>query len=371
MKVQVQVVFWLAAAILASLLILLLKDILLPFVAGMVIAYALNPLVGHLSRLGIPRILASLIIVAMVLLVLIAALVIVVPLLLAQAQQFAAALPGELDKLQAMSEAWARERLGDRFDGLRQAIEDGLKDMTGTFAGFATSFAQSLWTRGMAIVNFLALLLVTPVVVFYLLSDWPAIVGQLDRWMPRDHAPTIRRVAGEIDAAIAAFIRGQGLVCLILAMVYAVGLSLAGLKYGVLIGVLTGLLSFVPFVGWALGLITASTFAVLEYWPSAMPLVKVLAVFALGQALDAGFLAPRIVGSKIGLHPVWLIFALFVFSYLFGFVGTLVAVPLAAATAVLVRFALEVYIKSTIYTGSQPDPSVADSVVNEAGRDNG
>ncbi len=203
----------------------------------------------------------------------------------------------------------------------------------------------------------------TPVVVFYLLVDWHPMVAKLDGWLPRDHAPTIRRLASEINDAVSAFIRGQGTICLILGLLYAVALSAAGIRYGVLIGLATGLLAFVPYVGWALGLLAAVVAALAQAWPNLAPLLMVLGIFAAGMALEAVVLSPKIVGEKIGLHPVWLMFALFVFSYLFGFVGMLVAVPVAAAVGVLVRFAIEVYLGSTVYLGkgaAEARPPVAE-----------
>ncbi len=366
MVVKKQVLFWLAIIVVFAFAILQLRDILLPFVAGIVLAYALNPIVGGLTRIGLPRPLASIVVVAFLVLVVVAIVVLLGPILVNQGQQLVTAIPDEFERMKNLFEAWAKERLGERFASVQRSFESGLGELATSWSGAVANLVPTLWSSGMAIVNFIALLLVTPLVIFYLLLDWPAIIKQADNWMPRDHAPAIRRVATDIDGAIAAFIRGQGLVCLILAVVYGAGLAWAGLKYGLLIGLLTGLLSFVPFVGWATGLLVAGTFAILEGWPSIVLLLKVLAVFAVAVSLDAGFLAPRIVGPKIGLHPVWLIFALFVFSYLFGLVGTLVAVPLAAAIAVLVRFALEVYRTSEIYQGktapqSTPAPTVETS----------
>src|SRR5262249_1724699 len=190
------------------------------------------------------------------------------------------------------------------------------------------------------------------VIVFYLLVDWHPMLARIDAALPRDHAPTIRRLAGEINDAVSAFIRGQGAICLMLGLYYAVGLSWAGIEYGLLVGLSTGLLGFSPVIGWALGALTAAVLAVVQFWPNVTPLLKVVGVLASGLAIDAAFLSPRFVGQKVGLHPVWLIFALFVFSYLFGLVGTLVAVPLAAATAVLVRFAVQAYLDSSVYKGS-------------------
>ena len=200
--------------------------------------------------------------------------------------------------------------------------------------------------------NFLALLLITPVVVFYLLVDWHPMLERVDGTLPRDHAPTIRRLGGEINDAVSAFIRGQGAICMMLGIYYAVGLSWAGIDYGLLVGLSTGLLAFIPIVGWLLGLIFASGLAIVQFWPDLTPLAKVVGVLVAGMAFDAAVLSPRFVGHKVGLHPVWLIFALFVFSYLFGFVGTLVAVPLAAAVGVLVRFAVQVYLDSSVYKGT-------------------
>lgn len=358
MRAERQVLFWLAAVILLVLALLALQSILLPFVAGMIIAYALNPAADRLVRLGVRRSVASAVIVALLIVILAVALVFLVPVLVSQVDQLASVLPGELERLKLMIEATARQWLGNRFGDFQTGLDKAAADLAQNWAALAAVVASSVWSQGLALVNFVALLLITPLVVFYLLIDWHPMLDRIDGWLPRDHKHTIRRLAAEINDAIAAFIRGQGLVCVILGIVYAIGLTWAGLRYGLLIGLATGLLSFVPFVGWALGLIVAGSLAAVQFWPDALPLLKVAGVFALGQALDAGFLSPKIVGSRIGLHPVWLIFALFVFSSLFGFVGVLVAVPLAAAISVLVRFALELYLASSIYQGrAEPGPA--------------
>ncbi|MEQ1614887.1 MAG: AI-2E family transporter [Hyphomicrobiaceae bacterium] len=351
MRVERQVLFWLAAMLLVVLALLALKDVLLPFLIGIVIAYALNPLADRMARLGMSRAAASTLIVAGMVVVLVLLLVFLVPLLAIQVQQMGLSLPGEFERLRGLLEGWAKERLGDRFGDIKVAFDRAVADLSSNWSSLAGIVAKSVWAQGLALVNFLSLLLITPLVVFYLLVDWHPMLQRIETWLPRDHKATIERLAGEINDAISAFIRGQGLVCLALGIIYALGLTWVGLRYGLLIGLATGVLSFIPFVGWALGLLTASTLALLQFWPDTVPLLKVLGVFAFGQAIDAAFLSPKIVGSKIGLHPVWLIAALFVFSYLFGFAGVLVAVPVAAAIAVLVRFALEVYLDSTIYKG--------------------
>ena len=353
MRIERQVLFWLLALLALILLIGLLQNILLPFVAGMAIAYFLNPAVDRLSSWGVNRVVASVMVVGIGGVIIVSLLIMLLPLLVNQAQQFAIALPGEVDRLKGLTESWARERLGSYFPQFEEGLTRATRTLTDDWASLAGKAAASIWQRGLAVVNFLSLLLVTPLVVFYLLVDWHPMLARIDGWLPRDHAPKIRRLAGEINGAVSAFIRGQGTVCLILGVFYAAALSAAGLKYGLLVGIATGLMAFVPFIGWALGLLTASGLAVVQYWPDMMPLLIVIGIYLAGQGLDAGFLSPNIVGSRIGLHPVWLIFALFSFTYLFGIVGTLVAVPLAAAIAVLVRFALDVYLSSSVYRGSE------------------
>lgn len=351
MHIERHIWFWLAALVVFIAGIALIKDILLPFVVGIVLAYLLNPIADKLSQLGLNRTVSSALIVGTVAALVALAFYLLAPLLFAQAQEMAAAMPGELERLTTSVETWAKERLGDRYPEVQQGLAKSSQSLTDNVSGVLAWLATSLLNQGFAIFNFFTLLLVTPVVMFYLLVDWDPMIQKLDSWLPRDQADTIRKLATDVNDAVAAFIRGQGAVCLILGTFYALALSLLGLKYGLLVGVMTGVLTFIPFVGWATGLITATTLAVIQYWPEVLPIVMVMSVFGVAQAVDAAFLSPKIVGSKIGLHPVWLIFSLFVFSYLFGFVGTLIAVPLAAATGVLVRFFINAYLDSSFYHG--------------------
>ncbi len=351
MRMERQVLFWLLALLLTVLVIGALRDILLPFIIGIIVAYALNPIVDQLMKSGLSRTAASAIILAVLISLLAVLLVKVAPLLFYQAQALAVALPDQLNHLRTVIEAIAREQLGPRFPEFSAALDQAVKSVSENWTNIASVAAKSLWDQLRSLFNLVSLLLVTPLVAFYMLVDWYPMLEKIDGWLPREHAQTIRRLAGEINSAVSAFIRGQGVVCLILACFYAVALSVTGLEYGLLVGLATGILSFVPFVGWALGLLTALGLAVVQFWPNATQIGLVALVFAIGQALDAAVLSPKIVGSKIGLHPVWLLFALLVFSYLFGFVGILVAVPVAAAAGVLVRFALKVYLESDVYKG--------------------
>lgn len=351
MHLERHVLFWLAATAALLLALTTLSPVLLPFVVGMVIAYFLNPIVDKMWNLGIPRGLTTVFLLLLAATLLVGAFVFLLPPAIEQGRELVAAMPAQAERLKTVIETAARDQLGDRYPDAQAAMKKAIAGVTDALPGLATTIAQSLWSQGAAAFSFLSLILVTPLVAFYLLLDWPKIIAKLDSWVPRANADQVRGIAREIDMRVSAFIRGQGVVCLILAAFYAMALSALGLRYGLLVGLLTGLFSFVPFAGWALGLLTALGLAVVQHWPEYMPILAVAGVFLAGQVLDAALLGPQIIGSKIGLHPVWLIFSLLVFSYLFGFLGLLVAVPVAAAIGVLVRFLLETYMSSSVYRG--------------------
>ena len=351
MPIKQTMVFWVIAAAVLGLGLQVMAPVLLPFVIGLTLAYFLNPIVDALGRMGLPRGLSAALILLITTILIGVALVFLIPVLAEQTGSLVETLPGELTRLKDLVEGAARERLGTRFPEAEAAVVRGLNAIKDGLPGAATSIAQTLWSQGTAAFNLISLLLVTPLVFFYALMDWPKMLAKIDSWLPRQSASQIRTLAGEIDSRVSAFIRGQGTVCLVLAVFYAAALSLLGLRYGLLIGLLTGFMSFVPFAGWALGLITATALAAVQFWPDLKAVLLVPGVFLAGQALDAALLSPQIVGSKIGLHPVWLIFALLAFSYLFGFLGLLVAVPVAAAIGVLVRFGLQTYLGSAMYRG--------------------
>jgi predicted PurR-regulated permease PerM len=351
--------FWLLAAVIVAILTNLLAPVLLPFVAGLTLAYFVNPLVDALSALRIPRWLSAVVILLTTIFAIVLLLIFLVPVLVQQAVAFAESLPRELDRLRALGEEAARNHFGERYPAVQDAVSRTLADVSNTLPSYAGRVADALLSGGSAAFSTLSLLLVTPLVFFYALLDWPRLIATVDSWLPRAQAPQIRLLAAEIDSRVSAFIRGQGIVCLVLATFYGIALSSIGLNNGLLVGVLTGLFSFIPFAGWALGLITGTALAIVQFWPDMMAVALVPAVFLAGQVLDASLLNPQIVGSKVGLHPVWLIFALLSFSYLFGFLGLLVAVPVAAAIGVLVRFGMETYRGSSIYHGGGPGAGTA------------
>jgi predicted PurR-regulated permease PerM len=236
-------------------------------------------------------------------------------------------------------------------------MQRSVGNLVGQGAAWLGRFAQSLWAGGQAIISVFALLVVTPVVAFYLLVDWDRMVTTVDSWLPVRHRDTIRRLAREIDVAIAGFVRGQAAVCLILGTFYALALTLLGLNFGALIGMTAGLISFIPYVGSLTGLVLSVGVALVQFWPDWTMVLATLAVFVVGQFVEGNILSPKLVGSSVGLHPVWLMFALLAFGSLFGFVGLLLAVPLAAIAGVLARFALQRYLASPLYDsgkGAQP-----------------
>jgi predicted PurR-regulated permease PerM len=214
--------------------------------------------------------------------------------------------------------------------------------------------ALSLWTGGKALVSFASILIIMPVVTFYLICDWHGMLEYLDSWVPLRYRETVRGLAREIDLAIAGFLRGQLIICFFLGIYYAVALTLVGLNFGLLIGSIAGVLTFVPYIGSLTGLMIGTSVAIAQFWPDWTWIIAVIAIFLVGQFVEGNIIAPRFVGEACGLHPVWVIFAMFAFGYLFGFVGLLVAVPLAAAIAVLVRFGIRQYLASPYYTGEKP-----------------
>jgi predicted PurR-regulated permease PerM len=221
-------------------------------------------------------------------------------------------------------------------------------------AGWMVAFLRSLWSGGQALISIISLLVVTPIVAFYLLYDWNRMVAVVDSWVPLPHRPRVRALAREIDDAIAGFVRGQAGVCLILGSFYAAALTTTGLNFGLLIGLVSGFISFIPYVGSMTGLVLATGVAIAQFFPAWGPILTIMGIFIIGQIIEGYILAPKLVGESVGLHPVWLMFALFAFGYLFGFVGLLLAVPLAAAIGVLTRFALRQYLASPLYTGEEP-----------------
>ena len=225
---------------------------------------------------------------------------------------------------------------------------------SGQVASWLLTFSYSLWTGGRALVSFASVLIVMPVVTFYLIRDWHSMIDKVDSWVPLRQRQIVRQLGREIDAAIGGFLRGQLGVCLVLGCYYAFGLMLVGLEFGLLIGLIAGVITFVPYIGSMTGLMIATSVAIAQFWPDWKRIALVVTIFLVGQFIEGNIVSPKFVGERVGLHPVWLIFAMFAFGYLFGFIGLLIAVPLGAAIAVVLRFALRQYFASSLYTGDKP-----------------
>jgi predicted PurR-regulated permease PerM len=346
--------FWLGAALVFLLLLWLLKDILLPFVVGMAVAYFLDPAVSRLQRLGLSRTLATTAVTILAAMLAIGLAMAIVPPLFGEVQSLITKTPQYIvqvaTRLQPLIEP-LRERLGLPSLSL-QDLQSDATQWAGQALSVVGSVAGSLARGGFVFINLLALVFLTPVVTFYLLRDWEKVVAAIDSALPLDHADTIRDLVRQSNAAIAGYLRGQALVCVSLGSIYAIGLMLVGLQFGLIIGVIAGAISFIPFVGTFVGAVMSLGMALAQFPPDWMGVVKVGFVFLFGQTMEGNVLSPKLVGDRVGLHPVWIMFALLAGGSLFGFVGVLLAVPTAAVIGVLVRFLLHRYRQSQIYRGT-------------------
>lgn len=341
------VVAWLALQLFAS--------ILLPFVVAAGIAYFLDPPTSRLQRLGAPRWLAALLLLATALLLALLFVLLLYPLILAQLAILITRLPTYVNLARTAADdllAQLQTQLGPEF------VDERLRELVASQAGAVLAFLVTAVTRviggGFALFNVLTLLVVTPVVGFYLLRDWPAVVRHVDSWLPRRYAGVLRAQAHEVDRILSAWLRGQAMCCLALIIYYAVALSLVGLDLGLIVGMASGLLSFIPYVGSITGLFVAVGLASAQF-PTWMGVMMVVGVFILGNILEGYVIYPRFLGDRVELHAVWVIFALFAGWAAFGFLGVLLAVPAAATIGVLCRFWLRRYLQSQLYLDPPKD----------------
>lgn len=346
LPIRTQALWWGIGLLAVFALFWLLGDVLAPFIAGAAIAYLLNPTTNRIERAGVPRPLAVSLAMTGALLVLVFLGLMIVPLVAHQTAALAAAAPGLAEQFAA----WLDGRLPGAFEP-GSALQRALSRL-----GEAASARSGDILRGVAgsiasIVGAVLFVVVAPVVAFYLLLDWNGMLARADEFLPREHRDTIRRLVGDMDRALAGFVRGQLSVCVLLGAFYAVLLMLVGLQYGLAVGVIAGLISFIPYVGTVVGGVLAIGLALFQFWEEPLWIGVVVVIFATGQFLEGNILTPRLVGRSVGLHPVWLLLALTAFGSLFGFAGMLVAVPVAAVIGVLFRFGLEKYLDSPLYGG--------------------
>lgn len=361
MRIGWHIAFWLGAAAILLLLLWLCWPILPPFIIALAIGYLLDPVANWLQSFGLRRLTATLVILAAFAIVLAPLFILVVPILGHQLASFIQQLPETMSKLESLA-AQAGNWLGHDYvgpilqrlglgSGTAPDIRNNVNGLVGEAARTAGAFLNSVVVRGAAVISVVSLLIITPVVAFYMLLDWHKMMATVDSLIPLRHRETAHQLLHDIDTALAGFLRGQSLVCLFLGLWYGLGLSLVGLNFGLLIGISAGLLSFIPYVGSLTALVISAIVAIVQDWPHWQLFAMAMGVVLAGQFLEGNILSPKLVGDKVGVHPVWLIFALFAFGSLLGFLGLMIAVPFAAAVGVLLRFAIRRYRASEFYLG--------------------
>ncbi|MBM2294163.1 AI-2E family transporter [Sulfitobacter pseudonitzschiae] len=346
LPVRDQMKYWGFAAVVFFVLLWALGNVLVPFLLGGAIAYFLDPVADKLERMGASRVLATAIITLVALLLFVLMALLVVPTLINQSVQLFNTAPDLAKNFGTF--------LTERFPSLLDAnstLRQSLDSLAATVQERGGELVTTALSSAASLINIAVLFVIVPVVSVYLLLDWDNMVARIDELLPRDHAPTIRKLAGQIDKTLASFIRGMGTVCLILGTYYAIALMLVGLQFGLVVGFVAGLITFIPYLGALIGGSLAIGLGLFQFWGDWVSLGLVAGIFIIGQVIEGNFLTPKLVGNSVGLHPVWLILALSVFGTLFGFVGMLVAVPVAAALGVVTRFAVQQYQQSLLYRG--------------------
>ncbi len=362
MTLRTQVLVWIGIFVAAILLLWLFRSILLPFVIGLALAYLLNPLVAFLARFRIDRTWGSMLVLAVAISIVVGLFLALVPLVAQQGAGLIARLPTYIRELQALLQEWAPQLSAWLGPERVAQLEASLADLLGRGVELTAALTAQLAQGGINILTTIAVLFIAPVVAYYLLVDWEGMVRKADELLPRPQQAEIRGILRDIDGAMAGVIRGQGGVILVLCAYYGTALTLAGLNFGLAIGLVGGLLSFIPYVGFLVGFTLSMTIALVQFWPDQWVFILiVLGIYTVGQFLESNVLYPKLVGQSININPVWLMFALFAFGLLFGFVGLLLAVPLAAIAGVLTRYAIAKYQASSLYLGTDAvtEPVVA------------
>lgn len=343
-----QLKWWGISAVVLILVFWVLGGAFLPYIAAAAIAYFLDPVADRLEKIGLSRLWATIVISTITAMLVFLAVLLVLPLLIDQLVGLTKAAPD----LVAQFQKW----LGEKFPQL--FVEDsmlrrGLLSLQNMLKDQSLVLVNGVLNSSLAVFDFLILLVITPVVSFYLLLDWDKIVAKIDSWLPRQHLGTIRSLARNIDQVLAGFVRGQITVSAILGSFYAISLVLIGLEFGAVIGLVAGLISFIPFVGSIIGGSLSIGVAIFQFWDNPIWIGVVAAVFVIGQFFEGNILSPKLVGGSVGLHPVWLMFSLSAFGALLGFVGLLIAVPVSASIGVIGRFLMEQYMEGPLFKGPQ------------------
>ncbi len=341
-----QTKYWGIATAVFLVMLWFLGDVILPFVLGGAIAYFLDPVADRLEAIGVSRIWATVIITVFAIILFVLMALLIIPTLVEQTISLVNSVPEIFTKLKVF--------LIERFPALMDAnsnLRQTLDSLGESIQSKGGELVNTIVSSAMSLLNIVILMVIVPVVAFYMLLDWDNMVAKIDSYLPRDHAPVIRKIASEVDQTLSSFIRGQGTVCLTMGVYYAAGLMLVGLQFGLLVGAFAGIITFIPYIGALIGGALAIGLGLFQFWGDWVSLGLVAGVFMVGQALEGNVITPKLVGNSVGLHPVWLLFALSVFGSLFGFVGMLVAVPVAAIIGVLIRFGISQYQEGRLYQG--------------------
>lgn len=339
MRIAQPATFWIVVSVVALVALVLLRQILLPFVVGALLAYLLVPAVDRLERFGIGRSFAAMAVFLPLVAGFLAFLLVMLPAIIGEVRFFVEEFPRYVTRLQSLvtdaSGSWLHSVMGDELH-----IEQSSADVARTMgSAWLDDFLRSLWSGGRALFSLLSLLIVTPIIAIYLAIDWQRMIATVDGWLPPAHRDDIRALGREIHDTVAGFVRGQIVICLVLAALYATALKVTGLNHAILIGIAAGLISFIPYLGAATGILVSVCVAMAQFWPNWAPVAVVGGIFIVGEMLADYVLSPRIIGRRVKLNPVWMMFALFAFGWLFGFIGLLLAIPIAASLGVVLRFA--------------------------------
>ncbi len=346
LSIREQVRWWGVGIAVLALIMWSLGNVIMPFVAGAAIAYFLDPVADRLERVGCTRVLATVTITVGAGFVLVALVLVLMPIFINQLAALIAQAPTYSEAIQTV----LQERIPALMEpdsGVRQtlnAIGESLRARSG-------DLANTLITSAFTLIDVLIFIVVVPVVAFYMLLDWDRMIAVIDGWLPLDHTETLRELGREVDRVLAGFVRGQLTVSALLGSYYALALALVGLQFGLVVGLIAGVISFIPYIGAVVGGALAIGLALFQFWSEPWWIGVVAAIFVAGQMVEGNVLTPKLVGGSVGLHPVWLMFALSVFGTLFGFVGLLVAVPLAATIGVFSRFGVRQYLAGRLYLG--------------------
>lgn len=360
---------WIGSLAVSALFIYLTRGVLLPFLAGLAVAYFLDPVADKLEARKIPRGIAAGIVITLFFLLIVGVILAFWPILQSQLSAVSNTLPQTL----ASFRPWLNDTLSNLMQNYGVDIGSDVDSLLATFSDGLLEQAKTALSGavrgGLALFNLLTLVLISPVVAFYLLRDWDLIVAKVDSWLPTEGGPVMRSQLKKVDEVLAGFVRGQLLVSTIMGVLYGLGWSLTGLNFGLILGVLAGVMSFVPFVGALFAAIVAVAMAIGQWGFDPMQIAMVGAVFLVVQTIESAFLTPRLVGERVGLHPVWVLFAVFAGGEIMGFVGVLIAVPAAAAVAVLVRFWIDRYLEH--YQNNHRNNDGSSTEILPAGDDTG